>query len=99
MRVHKVKCRGRPQYPSVSEQHAARDLLQRQAADIRAQIADLQRRDDTLQSQLAEHRKELAQSAQELAQRQQDVDAARAEAVHLRQVGETLREQQAKEEF
>lgn len=84
--------------PSVSEQHAARDSLERQAADIRAQIADLQRRDDTLQSQLAEHRKELAQSAQELAQRQQDVDAARAEAVHSRQVVETLREQQAKEE-
>ena len=85
--------------PSGGEQHAARDSLELQAADIRNQIADLQRQDDALQSQLAEHRKELAQSAQELAQRKQDVDAARAEADRLRQVIETLREQhQAKEE-
>ena len=85
--------------PSVGEQHAARDLLELQAADIRNQIADLQRQDDALQSQLAEHRKELAQTAQELAQRKQDMDAARAEADRLRQVIETLREQhQAKEE-
>jgi len=85
--------------PSVGEQHAARDSLELQAADIRNQIADLQRQDDALQSQLAEHRKELAQTAQELAQRKQDMDAARAEADRLRQVIETLREQhQAKEE-
>jgi hypothetical protein len=75
------------------EQLTGRDLLDRQAADMRTQIADLQRQNAALQRQLAERQQELAQSAEELGQRGHDLESARAEADKLRQVVETLRVQ------
>jgi hypothetical protein len=77
---------GAPAAANLGEPPRGRDLLERQAADMREQISDLQRQNDALQRQLAQRQQELAQRTEELAQRVHDLEAARAEAEKLWEV-------------